>query len=124
MTSSDLLLTAERLAQFNAALGAGGLDTLIDEAEKYIEARTSGYEIEQQVLDGFMRTIVLRKAHLVTEGAVPEDLKSDYDQVITDLDKIADGKWPLGRTAHGEVEPEVGAWGSQTRLAMRGDPTA
>lgn len=123
MSSADLLLTAERLAQFEAALGAGGLDKLISEAETYVGTRTAGFEVEQEVLDGFVRTIVLRKAHIVAEGSAPEDLKADYDQVLSDLAKITSGEWSLSRSDEGEVSADGGAWGSQTRLAMRGDPT-
>lgn len=124
MTTAQLLLTAERLTQFTAALGDGALETLIVEAEAHVAQYTRGFVVEQTVIDKYTRTITLYQAHLAAEFGVPEDLKSAYDAVMSELQDIADGKQPLPQE-EGESGATVagGGWGSQTRLAMRGDPT-
>jgi len=125
MTTSQRLLTPDRLTQFTAALGDGAFETLIVEAEAHVAQFTRGFIVEQTVIDTYVRTITLYQAHLAAEFGVPDDLKSAYEAIMTELQAIADGKQPLPQEDDdGGATVSGGGWGSKTRLAMRGDPTA
>lgn len=109
MTTDQLYLNAERLAQFNAALGAGALDALLGEAESEVEHYTVGYTIEQPVLDGWTRIICLHKAYLAAEFSVPKDIETGYSDTMTELRAIADGKRAVGASGAGD-------WGSNEQV--------
>ena len=113
MTISGLLLTTDRLAQFNTALGASGLATLMAEAEVEVLAKTAGRTIDQPMLDTWVRTITLYHAYLAAEFGVPKDLLERFTACQRELLAIADGSHAPPSTAMD------GAWGSKARLKSR-----
>lgn len=85
---SDLLLTSTRLTEFQAALGASGLSTVLTECEAEVRAKVSETTIDDSVLKGWVRTVTLFRAYLAAQFKTPAGLKEEYTRVQTELDKI------------------------------------
>jgi phage gp36-like protein len=114
-TQNDLLLTDARLAQLTAALAniavTNPLQVAIDEAIATVARLTAGYVVAVGVLNSWTRSVALYKAWLIA-GAVPEDIRKDYELVMKELQAIAAGdqaNLPLAGTVPVSA---TGSWGS------------
>lgn len=118
---NDLLLTPTKLAQLEAALANTGvtdpLGVAIAEAEAEVVRLTYGYVIAELVMDSWIRVVALYKAWSIT-GAVPEDLRREYEAVMKELAAISAGERKnLPRvSAPALATPAQGSWGSGTKI--------
>lgn len=127
-TVSDLLLADDVLAELNDALANSGVvaavEQCIAEAVSVVTSYTSSYTIDDDRLKGWVRPIALFKAFSITgQGKSPQGYKDAYEAALAELKDVRDGKFPYA-PATATATAATGAWGSQTRIAMLGDPTA
>lgn len=119
-TKDQLALTDDRKAQLEAALAGTGfadpLAQLIAEATATVARLTTGYVIAEAQQFAWIRTIVLYKAFVPAEGGVPEDIKDDYNDTMTELRAIAAGERPNLEREETDPPTGQGAWGSQERI--------
>lgn len=124
-TVDKLLLTETRKSQLTVALAnlgvADPLGSLISEAVSEVNRFTAGYVIDENSLNGWIRTITLYKAYTVAELGVPEDLTKAFEVAMKELSDIAAGKRPnLPTTPVDEETPSpTGGWGSETKITIR-----
>jgi len=127
MTTSDLLLDAERLDQLTAALTNAGytepLPRCISEAEAEVGLYITGYIVPALVQESWTRALALLKAYALA-GAVAPDIKAAAETALAELRAIAEGKRPGYPRVPGD-SPGTGAWGSETKFEQRThlDPT-
>lgn len=117
----QLLLTATKLAQLEAALGgAGTLTRICAEAEADVARYTAGYTLAQESLDGFIRALALFKAFSLV-GPVPADIKLQYEKALEELQAIASGqRTNLPRADDPEIAGSpAGQWGSEEKIKFR-----
>lgn len=113
MTIDGLLLTSERLAQFNTALGTDGLATLLAEAEAEVLSKTAGRTVDPPIIDSWVRVITLYNAYLAAEIGVPKDLSVRYEACQKELQEVMTGSSNFVMTS------ASGAWGGDTKIRMR-----
>jgi hypothetical protein len=120
-TKDHLLLTDERRAQLEAALANTGvpdpLALAITEAEAEVERLTLGYVVAEPVRFGWIRSVALYRAWAIT-GAVPEDVRRDYEAAWRELTAIsaAERKNLPRAEAPALVAPARGAWGARANI--------
>lgn len=118
---TDLLLTPTKLAQIETALANTGvtdpLSVAIAEAEAEVARLTYGYVVAGLVFASWLRVVALYKAWSIT-GAVPEDLRKEYDAVMKELAAISAGERKnLPRvSAPALASPAQGSWGSRPKI--------
>ena len=94
---------------------------MIDEAVADVARWTRGYVIEEASSKGWIRVLALEKAYLAAELAVPEDIARAAKDSREELAAIARGARPNLPLAEASETPPTGAgaWGSETKIALR-----
>jgi len=117
---ADLLLTAGKLSDLDAALSATGIDEpleyCIEEAIADVGRFTSGYLIDDVSVRGWVRALALHKAYSLAES-VPADIQKLYDEAMAELKAIAAGERPnLTRMDADDAEVDSCSWGSADKI--------
>lgn len=127
-TVADLMLTDQVQGELEAALANVGLaqplDQCIAEAQAIVADYIAGYVVSDDRQKDLVRAIALWKAFSIAgQGKAPEGYRAGYDEAMAWLKDARDGKFALVEDEEADDPAASGAWGSQTRLAMPGDPT-
>lgn len=120
-TESNLLLTEKKLTQLTTALAntdiVDPLATCIAEATADVARLTAGFILDEDSINGFIRSLALYKACGLV-GSVPDDVDKQYDNAMKELNSIARGERPnLPRVPEaGGGTQSTGGWGSQEKI--------
>jgi len=116
---SDLLLTADKLAQLTNALASLGqadpLQTCITEATADVARFTASYTLEAAATNGFIRALALYRAYALAGTGVPPEVQKNYDESKAELVAISEGK----RKNLPSTSTVTGNYGGETQLTMR-----
>lgn len=120
----DLLLSADKVQQFTAALAtesvADPLQELCDEAASVVARMTTGYVVDTDSIFSFIRAIAVFNAYLNSGTPAPEDVTTRYNSNLGELSAIAGGKRPnLPKAVDTAQQSISGAIGSERRLRGR-----
>lgn len=116
----DLQLSADKVAQFTAALATGDvadpLQQLCDEAAADVARLTAGYTLDNLSISNFIRAIAVWKAYSNSNTPVPDDVTTNYKAVNSELQSIARGERPnLPKVADAALSSRAGAIGTGTK---------
>lgn len=122
----DLLLSADKVQQFTAALATGEvadpLQQLCDEAASIVARMTTGYVIDNDSIFSFIRAIAVHNAYINSGTPAPPDVTARYEANMRELEAIAGGKRPnLPKTEVPAQQGISGSVGSERRIHGRID---
>jgi hypothetical protein len=92
---TDLNLPADKLAQFNAALGgsASALQGICDGAAADVTRLTNGYVVDPATATNWGRAIALYRAYSQAQfGEIPKAIADDFKAVWDELTSISKGE--------------------------------
>jgi hypothetical protein len=127
LTAEDLLLPTAELDALNAALtnsaATDPIEWAVSEAQQTVKDFTAHYLIPETRQKRLVRALAIHELYRLA-GPIPENHAKAYDAAMAELRDIRDGKFTdLAASITTPSPRSPGNWGSQTRLAMRGDPT-
>jgi hypothetical protein len=116
-TNGNLQLSADKVAQFTAALAttevADPLQQLCDEAAADVARLTAGYILDATSISNFIRALAVYNAYLNSGTPSPEDVSTRFKSVWNELQSIARGDRPnLPKVADAALASRAGAAGS------------
>lgn len=119
---SQLLLSEDKSTELTRALANTGiaapLETCIAEAQADVTRLTTGYILDENSQNSFIRALALFKAYSLA-GIVPPDVEKQYDLTLKELTEIAQGKRTnLARPESTEGSASTGNWGSAEKLSL------
>lgn len=123
-TDDNLLLSADKVTQFTAALATGAipdpLQQLCDEAAADVGRMIAGYNVDVTSISNFIRAIAVYNAYVNSGTEAPPDVTNRYKYVMEELAAIAEGKRPnLGKVQDPNQVSIAGGGGSGCPLHGR-----
>ena len=120
----DLQLSADKVAQFTAALAteevADPLQQLSDEAASKVARLTAGYVLDNNSIFEFIRALAVYNAYTNSGTPCPDDVETRYKSVDLELKEISKGlRVNLPKAPDAALQPNAGIAGSKRPLHGR-----